>query len=289
MREIYDFRLFEREAAQFFLPSVGTRLGAITRQLIVSRGDQIYERIGQVKRELESKGIGSLYGGWDCKRKYTHKELAAAELFQLQITAYFEPAAEKCGTIYDESGVCPHCGAGRHLSGELILDLGKAPKGKDFAQTIAGDEWIVSERLVTLMYEHGMTGASFEPVRSMKTRRVGNPAWYRFNVTAPPVETAAPTRFGIDPFDEDTQGRYRCPLGHVAGLNILSELSIERGSCKGMDIAVTRQSVGNRQGMLVPRPLIVISPRLRQLLIEHEIKGFKTEVAYLVSREPNQS
>lgn len=207
--------------------------------------------------------------------------LTAAEFFQLQITAFFEPEGTACGTEYDESAACPHCGAGRRLVGELILDLGKVPKGKDFAQSIARDEWIVSERLVSLMREHGVTGAEFELVKSAKKRRAGSPAWYRLHITAEPVEVAAPTRFGIDPFDDDAEGRYRCPLGHTMGLNILSELSIGRDSWDGADIAVTRQYVGSRQGVLVPSPLIVVSPRLRQLLIKHDIKGFKTEVVYL--------
>lgn len=228
------------------------------------------------------RGDGTFIFSWMPHRKYTPKELTAAKLFQLQITALFEPEGTVCGTDYDESAVCPHCGAGRRLVGKLILDLGKVPKGKDFAQSIARDEWIVSERLVSLIREHGMTGASFEPVKSAKKRRAGSPVWYRLTVTAPPIEVRAPTRFGIDPFDADDEGRYRCPLGHTVGLNILSELSIGRGSWGGADIAVTRQYVGSRQGVLVPSPLIVISPRLRQLLIEHDIKGFKTEVAYLV-------
>jgi len=281
MHELIDFRLFEEYAAKFLLPSVGKKLGLVTRQLVVSAGSDLYAKVDHADKEIKESGKGGVFGGWNITRKYTSKELAAAELFKLQITAYFEPEGTACGTDYDESAVCPHCGAGRRLLGDLILDLGKVPKGKDFAQTIANDEWIVSERLAMLMQTHGMTGATFEQVCSLKKRREGSPIWYRLNVIAAPVDVAPPTCFGIDPFDDDPSGRYRCPAGHVAGLNILSELSIGRGSWDGADIAITRQAVGDRQGALMPSHLIVVSPRLRQLLIEHDIKGFKTEVAYL--------
>ncbi len=282
MHELIDFRLFEEYAAKFLLPSVGKKLGSVTRQLVVSAGSDLYAKVEHADKEIKESGKGGVFGGWNITRKYTSKELAAAELFKLQITAYFEPEGTACGTDYDELAVCPHCGAGRRLLGDLILDLGKVPKGKDFAQTIARDEWIVSERLVMLLQTYGMTGATFEPVRSLMKRREGSPMWYRLNITSPAVEVAAPTRFGIDPFDDDPSGRYRCPEDHVVGLNILSELSIKRDSWDGVDIAMTRQTVGNRQGVLVPAPLIIVSPRLRQLLAENDIKGFKTEVAYLV-------
>jgi len=282
MREILEFRVLEEHAARYFLPSVGKRVSELARKIEVVVGEPLFEQFKRATLEVRGKGE-PFFGGWMPHRKYTPKELAAAELFQLQITAFFEPEGTACGTEYDESAVCPHCGAGRRLVGELTLDLGRVPKGKDVAQSIARDEWIVSERLVSLMREHGMTGAEYEPVKSAKKRREGSPTWFRLNITAPPVEVAAPTRFGIDPFDEDAEGRYRCPLGHTAGLNILSELSVGRDSWHGADMTVTRQYVGHRQGVLVPSPLIVISPRLRRLLIEHDIKGFKTEVAYLTA------
>jgi len=281
MRETLEFRVLEEHAARYFLPSVGKRVSDLARRIEVVVGEPLFEQFKRATLEVRGKGE-PFFGGWMPHRKYTPKELASAELFQLQITAFFDLEGTEYGTVYDESAVCPHCGAGRRLTGDLILDLSKAPKGKDFARTIAGDEWIVSERLVSLMREHGMTGTEFELVKSAKKRREGSPVWYRLKLAAPPVEVVAPTRFGIDPFDEDAAGRYRCPLGHTAGLNILSELSVGRNSWNGADITVTHQFVGHRQGVLVPSPLIVVSPRLRALLIEHGIKGYKTEVAHLV-------
>lgn len=51
--------------------------------------------------------------------------------------------------------------------------------------------------------------------------------WHQLRLVAPPVYVVSPTTFGIDPFDDDQLGVYRCPLGHVAGLNVISEVTIE--------------------------------------------------------------
>lgn len=283
MKETIELRVVNEFSNFVFPENEGKVLGSgLIRQVRLASSDPRVARVGEMHSELVRTRNRSFFHGWEYHRRYSQKELAVAELFQLHITAFCEPDGIASGAIYDESKVCSHCGAGRRLIGNLFLDLGNVPKGKDFVQSIAGDEWIVSERLVGLMREQGMIGVRFEPVLPLKKQRVGNANWYRLDVTGPPVEATQPTRFGIDPFDDDLAGRYRCSKGHVAGLNILSELSVVRSSWSGADIAITHQMVGNRQGVLVPRPLIVVSPRLRALLIEHDIKGYRTEVAYLV-------
>ena len=197
------------------------------------------------------------------------------------ITAFFEPEATYCGSIYDYSNVCVHCGVGRQLIGDLVLDLSKVPKNKDFAQTIARDEWIVSEKLMKLMQDNDIKGVAFNKVSSKNKLRKSVLNWYQLKITYPVVETMFPTRYGINPVDDDSQGLYRCPLGHIEGLNLLSELSIKRDTFNHLyDIAVTRQHVGRHANAIMPHPLIVISPRLRELLVSNDIKGFKTEIAY---------
>ncbi|MGC8960780.1 MAG: hypothetical protein ACP5OO_13565 [Chloroflexia bacterium] len=108
------------------------------------------------------------------------------------------------------------------------------------------------------------------------------PVWYQLVVTSTPVPTVSPTRFGIHPFDEDPEGRYRCPLGHVGGLNLLSEVWVSREVWDGSDIVCTKELVGIRRGLLMPAPLLLISPRLWRLLEENQIKGYKVEVAHFV-------
>lgn len=135
-------------------------------------------------------------------------------------------------------------------------------------------------------------------MRTERERRRGKPlpVWYQVITTSPCVTTVAPTRFGIDPFDDDPQGDYRCSRldwdkrgEHIAGCNVLSELFIDRDSYDGRDIVRTREhkgwptriakQAGAEHGEGVP--FLLISPRFRQLLIDNGIRGWKTEVSYL--------
>lgn len=108
------------------------------------------------------------------------------------------------------------------------------------------------------------------------------PTWYQIVVTSRPVSTVTPTLFGNDPFDEDPEGKYCCSLGHVSGLNLLSEVWVKRAVWDGSDIVYTKDLVGTRRGLLVPRPMLLISPRFRRMLVEKDIKGYKVEVAHLI-------
>jgi hypothetical protein len=106
------------------------------------------------------------------------------------------------------------------------------------------------------------------------------PMWYQLIITSEPISTVPPTRFGNNPFDEDPEGEYRCPLGHVSGLNLLSEIWVSQEVWDGSDIVRTQDFVGIRRGVLVPRPLLLISPRLWRLLTREKIRGYKIEVAH---------
>ncbi len=114
-----------------------------------------------------------------------------------------------------------------------------------------------------------------------RARRHGKPlpTWYQLVITSRPVRTVAPIRFGSDPFDK--VNRCRCPHGHVAGLNLLSEVFVDRSDWDGGDIIRTKELVGVRRGLLVAAPILLISPRFRKLLVDHSIKGWKGDIAYL--------
>jgi hypothetical protein len=106
------------------------------------------------------------------------------------------------------------------------------------------------------------------------------PVWYQLTVTSQQVEVIQPTRFGVKPHDESAD--FRCPLGHVSGLNLLSEVWVKRESWDGSDVSRTAQMVGHREGVLTPAPLLLISPRLQRLFKQEMIKGYNAEVAHLV-------
>ena len=276
MRELIEFRVPEDRAAMFLEPGLGTSLGGTVRKVLLPMDDPRVKLIGDLEREFQKRDQSFFYG-WHISRRYTHKELEAAELLQLLIRPTFEPPGEMCGTKYDDSAACPHCGAGASMRGDLHLDLQRIPKKKDLALTIAGEP-VVSAKLVKALREHGITGAEYLPVRH-KTGVVSK-EWHHLVVTSPAVDIIPPTRVGTKPFDLDESGGYRCPLKHVAGLNRLSELWVRRADADSSDWVRTRQLIGTRRGVLRPEEQLLISPRLYRLLMDWKAKRFEIEVAH---------
>jgi hypothetical protein len=222
--------------------------------------------------------------------RYAKRELAEAEVLRLRITRAFEPEGERCGTLYDESPACPHCGAGRVLVSDLHLKLThewqawpSLPRTKHFqiARTIA-DEIIVSRVLAERMEAEGSTGFALLPVYGSGPRGEETPHWKQLMVAGRAGRTVPPTEFGIDPFDRDAEGTFRCPMGHVSGLNLLSEVYVPRADWVGSDLTVTDDLVGARRGVLVPSPMLLISQRFYRLLLETGTRGFGVDVAHLV-------
>jgi hypothetical protein len=344
MKEMIEFRVLEEHAGELFAPGEGKCLGDSVRVVKVPAGDKRLREIQTLQRKFRAAGEGDFfYAGWDYHRSYTIGELESAELFTLE-SVRFEPAGEECGTVYDESKACVHCGAGGIQVGDLILDLRTAPKRADLACTIA-DECIVSQRLAELLVDEGVSGFELRRVRH-KARYQDDPkdfrdyptgrlllqmarqeglvppswefyvwlnrperaellqrvdqehistmisgqrrpsaglprTWYQLLVNSHSLPTVAPTRFGIDPFDEDPASEYRCPLGHVSGLNLLSEIFVSRKAWDGSDIVQTKDMYGIRRGLLRPAPAMLISQRLRRALMREKIRGFKLDVAHL--------
>jgi hypothetical protein len=279
MRETIELRIPESEASRQLPQELGTRLGDSVRKVVLPLGDEWVGRIARIDKTYREKGR-AFFVSWHIARRYSDKELLDAELLTLWPKATFEPPGELCGTEYDEATACPHCGAGARQTSELMLDLRRVPKGADLARTIA-DELVVSARLVEAMRAGGLTGAAFRPVRQAGTKGRRSESWFQLEVTSPPVELAAPTAVGNDPFDLDEEGAHRCPQGHVAGLNRLSEVHVARSSYSGSDLTCTRQLFGERRGVLRPRPCLLISPRLHALLKELKVGRLDFEVAHL--------
>ena len=162
MREIAEFRIPEGNAARFLSKQDGKK-GMIVRIVRTEVGSPLYNRIGELEQRFLKKYKKPFFLGWDIQRDYTKQELLDATLLYLVITSTFEPAGEVCGTVYDESSVCPDCKVGRKQTSDLFLDLRKIPKNKDIARTIA-DEWVISQRLAQLLLEHQITGFELRPV-----------------------------------------------------------------------------------------------------------------------------
>jgi hypothetical protein len=280
MRETFEFRIEEERAQQFLEPGLGVLLGDSVRKVLLPGDDPRVQQIGEIQRARRKKG-DLFFTSWNIHRKYTEEELQSAEVLNLVIRAYFEPTGTEVGTEYDEEAACKHCGAGAPLKTELILNTKRLPKSKDIAQSIGG-EVVVSSRLVKSFKEHGLRGAEFRPVLH-NTRKGPQPSeWFHPVFTSKPVKLDAKTVTGNNPFDLDERNEFRCPKGHMAGLNQLSELYLKRASYDGSDFSVTDKYFGDRRGELRPERRLLISPRFREVLEELGAKGFKLEVAHFV-------
>jgi len=280
MREITEFRVQERFAPMMFSEAEGKRLGTSVRKVDVARDDPRYEQIGQLDEKIHREENTFFFAGWRTRREYSPEEIASADLFRFEVRSFFEPAGEECGTEYDESTACPECGAGAAQVGALVLAGSRIPKGKDISETIAG-EMVVSRRVVELFRRHKVTGIDLEPVRVNRGRDVSED-WFQLRVPASEAKIVPPTRVGITPFDEDPEGKCRCSRGDLIGLNLLSEVSISSGSRGEADFVASKQYIGTRRGLLRPRRIILISPRVRQLLVDEKVRAFETDIARLV-------
>lgn len=288
MREVFEFRILAADLKRIIgltavkYPTVGGDVSVVK----LMRSDPVFKSLARAYLEKQS----TLFFSWDVRRTYSASELAAAELVRLVPIGLFEPDGETCGTVYDYSAACPSCGSGRAQVTPLALDLrSRQPdhdihtsvlrRGKDLAWSIAR-EVVVSERFTDFVHQQSATGAVFEVVNRCHSQHpiIG---WRELVVTSPPVEVTYPTQYGIDPFDPDAEGLFRCPHGHVLGLNVISDLTIERGSWHGDDIIITRQLSGRRSGALVPAPEYLVSGRLCAVMRQQGIRGVRYEVAHL--------
>jgi hypothetical protein len=86
------------------------------------------------------------------------------------------------------------------------------------------------------------------------------------------------TKFAISPFDQDEEGRYRCPLGHVAGLNIVSAPVVRAGSITGAGMYASDKYVGIKQGLLRPHRLLFVEPPVWRDLVDSGTIGWSFEV-----------
>jgi hypothetical protein len=180
---------------------------------------------------------------------------------------------------FDEHKACSICGAGAVLRSPLVL---KRKKKIDIARTLEG-ELVVSAEVRRLFDDNRISGCEFNPVR-VSDRHGGRESenFFHLVVTGGPFEPAEATQFGINPFNPDVEGEYRCKAGDRYGLNILSEIhfKLPRGTAPS-DLMRSRGYIGDRRGELRPEYLMVASARLVNILREARIR-MQVEVAYRV-------
>ena len=280
MRETYTFRVLETAAMETLGPSIGESRG-LARVIETTGEDPLFRRVGAIDLEWRQQGRGFLLG-WDVHRSYNDEELATADYLHLIIVPVFEPAGVECGTEYADGTACVKCGYGRQQVSALRIDGKRIPPAKDLAETIAGEEWLVSQRLGDMLNAGEFTGMELRSVEHCRRPGETLPDWNQLMIQRNGVVVTGQTKAGISPFDHDEAGQYRCPLGHVMGLNLLSELVVEAGEPPGRDFALTLQAVGVKRGLLVPRRQMLISQRVWQLLKTSKARGWRVEVAHVI-------
>lgn len=152
--------------------------------------------------------------------------------------------------------------------------------------------WLNADRQNALygkaVREHVMAASRDEHATEDQTPQPGHR--YQLRLETATVRVDARTAFGSTPTDRLSESRdgatsigsHRCPLGHTLGLNALSPLYVDRSSWDGSEIVRTEQLVGERVGVFVPRPFVLISSGVYRALVANAIKGFRVEVAQLV-------
>ncbi|MFB3891871.1 MAG: hypothetical protein ACE15C_07590 [Phycisphaerae bacterium] len=282
MRAVYEFRVPEQFANRLFRPDEGRKLKEHLRLIHLQDDDPRLPSVGTLQRTIYRETGRQFYYGWSIHRLYDPRELECAPCFLVRPTAVFGPCGQECRTKYDESSACPRCGSGARRAGPLVLQIGRIPRSKDFAQTIArGDEIVVSRRAVELFQRSHVTGVDFEPVRSARARTRPSEDWFVLNVRSAAADIVPPTRVGVEPFDDDHNGG-ACPLGDLLGLNLLSEVYISAKSRADADFVASRQYVGMRNGLLRPQHVILISQTVRRLIESENLTGLEVEVAHVV-------
>ena len=260
--------------------------------------------IRQLQTHLEEKRKESFFYSWELIRKYSQDELDSAEILHLIVTAVFEPAGEECGTTYDEEKGCTHifrnadgkvrissrqvlsfnvkdsCGVGATQTSELFLDLKRIPTRKDVAETIGG-QTVVAAGLGRSLADSGMTGFALGRVGSATKgprQSETSKSWSQLLINSAPIPVSAQTRSGVNYLDRDRQGVYRWTFGHVLGLNLLSELFVDRVAWDGSDVFRTREHFGVRRGVLRPFAPRLITQRFYAALKRASARGFRVEV-----------
>jgi hypothetical protein len=165
--------------------------------------------------------------------------------------------------------------------GPLILNSKKLPRGNDLAVSIA-NELIVSSRLSEIIRRSNVTGVEFAKVYSPGISLIELLDWRDPVVQYQGAVLTSATRVGDRPFLETSTESGACRCGQLLGLNLLSEPWIAAETRGTEDVIQTSQFIGVRRGVLRPRRLTLVSPKVREVFLRAKVKGFRLEVAHIV-------
>lgn len=278
MRECAEFRIPESNAKGFLNDNEGTSVTSSVRKLVIDTNSDRFREIGLIDAQWKSNGR-AFYTSCKISRSFSSLELQNAILFSVRFSKVWEMAGEEHGTLYDESKGCPVCGTGSKQVGPLLLPMKKVSKSADFIKTIAG-EYLISKRARELFEDQQISGSVFSPVLNTQDSCRESNQWYQLSTSTIDLEISSSTKVGIDLFDEDIKGTYRCTCGQLLGLNLLSPVILKAEQVTLDDICSSRQFIGIRKGLLRQEKVIFATQKLRQMAIKEKLRGLEFDVAY---------
>ncbi len=282
MREVIDIRVREKYASRLFDESCGTRIGDSLREVSLCLDDPRLRVLEQMHGEYrQSGGLTDVFTWSRVRREYSEYELASATLFHLIPTKCIGVSGEEYGTSYDENNACPVCGSGATQQTPLCLPPRVLPS-EDLAVTIADTEIVVSARFVDIVHSQSIAGIEVSRIHHPRNG-VEIEGWYQLQPDGTTLNVVPPTRVQNSYFDDDPSNEYRCQRGDLLGLNVISELYLTPTVGSSAELAFTKQYIGCRRGVIRPRRMIVVSQRLRSVLMSEGMRGFRFEVAHIVS------
>lgn len=308
LKESFEFRVSEKLAKQYLPDDLGYRLSGITRKIVLPSSSKLLVDLISLDKKLRGRFLGS----FSVIRRYSASDFRRASAFCMFVCKLVETCGEQFGTPYDESAGCEYCCAGAKQTGDLVLDKRtlKPTERPAFIRTIGG-ETIISRPLMAILLENQIVGAEFLPIRINKSSLEHSADWFQFRCTSNSYRIVEPTKVVDDFFglsDEELEhkietnrraaqvlatkyglsgswcvmnGYFRCPLGHTIGRYLATEVSVCGKTPHGISIANTIEHLGHRTGYLRPEPAMIVSPQLRQLLLDHNVKGVSFEVAHV--------
>ena len=258
--------------------------------IILSTDDENVTNIHNMNKLLDN----NLYFYWDLLYEYTSNEINNAKLFRVKYLNVIESCGEEGGTQYDNSKVCPICGAGKRQIGDLHLSSNTSLKKGVVYKTIGG-EIIVPSFFRDISIEHNLYGMDFLHVW-LGDELLND---YLQLTSSYSIEVSTMTRFGIDYFDTENISSveermfnicghnihfpkeiYVCPQGDLVGLRLLSELFVlHNDTINNIDFMKTSKYIGVKRGFINPEPLYVCSKKFYDVVKKENIYGMEFEIA----------
>jgi hypothetical protein len=272
MEEIYEFRIPEGWALEWLDSKEGKRNSTGSVRIVTTRREcELFGRILSIHKQRMRVGE-RLFLSWAVRRVYEQDELDAAELFVLRTSNIFEPPGEELGCVYlpDVDGPAE----ADNRVGSLVLQCSRF-RGRSYCESIAGER-LVGPELQTFARENALSGVRFGTVLCTGADR-SNSGWAELIVTSKKVLVTPPTLAGdglVDFSSIESHGDRE-----NLGLNVLSEVFIERESWDGSDFVVSKQTVGAHQGLLRPYRILFVSKRLFSTLSPKMRRGLIFEIA----------